>query len=263
MRNAADKKKTQQNAKYWDKRTPELMATNPAYDTTPFLDGVNTLSSMQIGEMGYIRGKRLLHLQSKIGLDSLSWVRLGAKVTAVDFSEEAVRVARELSEKSDVKAEFIHCDIYDAPKHITGTFHRIYSGCGAIRWLPGLREWAMMVAHFMSPDGELYLLEEHPMLHCIRENGETGVLEMSSSYFERNAIAAEDGECYQWQWSLSQVIGALMSAGLEITYLREHDILFEKAFESMIQTDDGWWRLPDGLPRMPLSFSLKAVKRHA
>ena len=83
------------NRRNWDERVP-IHAASRFYDVDGFKAGRSTLMSIELDEMDDVRGKSLLHLQCHFGMDTMSWARMGANVTGVDFSEAAIDLARSL-----------------------------------------------------------------------------------------------------------------------------------------------------------------------
>src|SRR3972149_8209361 len=87
------------NRDHWD----ELVGTHvkarapEGYDVEGFKQGRSALQSVEIEEVGDVKGKSLLHLQCHFGLDTLSWARLGARVTGGDFSGRGPARARDLA----------------------------------------------------------------------------------------------------------------------------------------------------------------------
>jgi 2-polyprenyl-3-methyl-5-hydroxy-6-metoxy-1,4-benzoquinol methylase len=131
-----------QNKAYWDEITP-VHVHSSFYDIDGFKAGKSAMvMPFEEEEMDDLHGKSLLHLQCHIGMDTLHWVRRGAKVTGVDFSAEAIKTARQLSLEIGVKAKFIESDIYALPDILKGKFDVVYTGGGALCWLPDLDKWA-------------------------------------------------------------------------------------------------------------------------
>jgi len=77
------------------------------------------LPAHEIEEVGDVAGKDLLHLQCHFGIDTLSWGRLGARVTGVDFSERAIAYALALSSDLGEPASFVCCDVLELPAHLS------------------------------------------------------------------------------------------------------------------------------------------------
>ena len=139
----------------WSKIKPTGTKITPVhvrssfYDVDGFKSGRGTmLMPCEPEEMGDVRGKSLLHLQCHFGMDTLAWARSGAKVTGVDFSDEAIKAARKLGKEMGIKARFIESDIYTLPDVLKGKFDIVYTGAGAICWLPDLAKWAKIIHTF-------------------------------------------------------------------------------------------------------------------
>jgi len=99
-----------------------------------------------------------------MGSFSISLGRLGANVTGVDLSDEAIKRANELAEKTHVDAKFICCDIYDLPQHLTAQFDIVFTSYGTIGWLPDLDQWAKLISRFLKPNGKFVFVEFHPVV---------------------------------------------------------------------------------------------------
>jgi len=236
-------------------------------------DGKEVLDEIELCEVGDVRGKSLLHLQCHIGTDTLAWARKGATVTGVDFSAEAIVCAEQLRDELGLKAAFIQSNVYDLPSVLSGEFDIVYSSRGVLCWLRDLREWASIVSGFLSPGGFFYLMESHPVLNALEEET-PGSLTFANPYFHRtDATRWEAGGAdyadhthtvghpsYEWVWSLSDVVNALIGAGLEIEFLNEYDRLFFKLFPSMTSEDGRQYRLAQYPGMLPLVFTLRANK---
>ncbi len=128
------------------------------YDVDGFRCGKSSLKSIERDEVGEVRGQTLLHLQCHFGLDTLSWRRLGAEVTGVDFSPTAIALARELSREVGLEANFIEANIYDLPTVLEGQFDIVFASYGVLCWLPDLLAWARVAAHFLKAGGAFHLI---------------------------------------------------------------------------------------------------------
>lgn len=256
----------QNNRDLWNEITP-IHARSKFYNVEGFKNGSSgMLYPAEIEEMGNISGKSLLHLQCHFGMDTLSWARRGAKVTGVDFSDKSIELARSLSSELDIKAEFICSDIYDLPAKLNGKFDIVYTGAGALCWLPDLKKWAEIIAHFLKRGGFFYIREFHPFKNVFDDSpGSTG-LKVCNSYFHTSQPIeyqmddytgeAFKGTSYEWTHSLGDIINALIEAGLRIEYLHEYPACGYKALPCMKKQADGMWHI-DG-DKLPLVFSLKA-----
>lgn len=242
------------------------------YRIQAFLAGENTLYPIEKAEVGEVAGKTVAHLQCHIGLDSLNLARMGAEVTGLDFSAEAVAQAGRFSERIGVPATFVQGNVYDADKLLKpASFDLVYVTWGAIPWLPDIRRWTDVVANLLRPGGELYLLETHPATECLHEeNGrlvarydwrspaDKPIEDEASQSYTGDEIQREHGRTYNWIHSFTDIMGGLLANGLTITAFQEHEALPYALFPMMEEGPDRLFRLPEGQPRLPLSFSLRA-----
>ncbi|MGH8883609.1 MAG: class I SAM-dependent methyltransferase [Egibacteraceae bacterium] len=260
------------NQRQWDVWAP-LKAESTFYDLEGFRRGGVRIPKLEREEVGDVAGKSLLHLQSHVGIDTLSWARLGASVTGMDFSSEAVTIARTLAAELELPATFAESNVYDLPRVLTGTFDVVYTSRGVLGWLPDLRRWAEVVAHFVAPGGLFYLFEVHPTAWIFDNEVTEPVLRPRYPYFEQveplrfeyqSTCAVPDAQItsveYAWGHGLGEIVSSLVDAGLCVEFLHEWPFAFWRMLPFMECGDDGWWRLPVELPSIPLSFSLRAVK---
>jgi len=258
------------NRGLWNEWTPHH-AQSEFYDLEGFKNGRCTLKSIELEELGDVSGKSLLHLQCHFGMDTLSWARRGAKVTGVDFSDNAIDIARSLSKELGIEASFICSNIYDLPQNLDGEFDIVFTSYGVICWIPDLKKWAEVIAHFLKPGGIFYIVTGHPFATVFNESKDATELEIIRSYFHSlepegylpdgsyavsNISVSNRG--YEWTHSLSDVINALINAGLKIEFLHEFPLGFFKAYPIMEQDEAGWWHIEGD--RIPLTFSLKAIR---
>src|SRR5689334_10534150 len=143
--------------------------------------------------VGDVAGLSLLHLQCHFGLDTLSWARRGARVTGLDFSGPAIAAARSIAAEIGVDAEFLEADVHDASAALGGRrFDVVYTGLGALNWLPDARRWARVVAGLVEPGGFLYLSEFHPIGWILSDDD----LTIELDYFQRTAFEFDDPGTY-------------------------------------------------------------------
>jgi SAM-dependent methyltransferase len=257
------------------------------YDRAGFLRGEKPLCPVELAELGpRVGGRSFLHLQCHFGIDTLNWARLGARVTGVDFSLPAIEAARRLSAESGVPGRFVHANLYDAPAALGEAFEIVYTGIGALNWLPDVRAWARAAATCVAPGGLLYVYEGHPMLWTLDDRREDLQLVVSSAYFERpepsvweNATTYVDGpelehrRTYEWNHGLGEIVTALVEAGLRIEFVHEHREVPWRALPWMEPVGPGtvsaagryqsnrMWRLPEAQRDLaPLMYSLLATK---
>ena len=151
------------NLEHWNKLTP-IHERSKFYDVESFKSGKSTLKSIELEELGDVSGRSLLHLQCHFGLDTMSWARLGARVTGVDFSDRAISLAQELSKELGIEADFVCSDVYDLRSILDKQFDIVFTSYGILCWLPDLRRWAEVIAHFLRPGGTFYMVEGHPFV---------------------------------------------------------------------------------------------------
>jgi SAM-dependent methyltransferase len=258
------------NRELWNELTP-IHARSDYYDLEGFRSGKSTLRPIELEELGDVYGKSLLHLQCHFGLDTLSWARLGAKATGVDFSDKAIALARRLSKETGIEASFVHSDIYDLPKKLYGQFDIVFTSYGILCWLPDLRRWAEIITLFMKPGGTFYMVADHPLNNIFESVEDSSELKVAYSYFHTpEPIKWEPGgsyadpnakvshPSYEWTHSLSDVLNALISTGLRIEFVHEFPVCAWQRFPAMEQDKDGWWRLKGD--NIPFTFSLRATK---
>lgn len=218
-------------------------------------------------------GLDLVHLQCHIGLDTLSWARLGARVTGIDLSGASTDAARALAQRAGLAATFLESDVAHALDACTDRFDVVYTGIGALCWLPDLDAWARTVAGLLRPGGTFYVREAHPVLYALDAERTDDDLVLTQPYFggaprhhrhastyAGGAVPEDARDTYEWQHGLAEVVQALLGAGLRLVAIAEHRTIPWRALPGMVPTGDGSWALPEGGDRLPLTFSLTATK---
>jgi len=260
------------NQKRWDELTHEHK-DSPFYDVEGFRAGKDRLRSIELTELGDVSGRSMLHLQCHFGLDTMAWARRGAAATGIDFSPQAIKLARRLSRELNIPAQFICADILELTKVLTGGFDIVFTSYGVLHGLPDLQKWGEVIAHFLNPGGIFYIVEDHPAFRTFREMPD-GELRPARQYFFSDepqkiewtkSYAAEregtKGVSYVWDHSLGEIIQAVIDAGLQIEFLHEFPYAARAKFSFMEKGKDGWWRLPAKQHgTIPFLFSLQARK---
>jgi SAM-dependent methyltransferase len=267
------------NRGFWDDRAPAHAASND-YAFARFVQDPGFLSHVvrfDVPRLGDLTGVRGVHLQCHIGTDTISLERLGAAMTGVDFSPVALAEARTLAERTGSAVDFVESDVYAAPAAVgSGAFDLVFTGVGALCWLPDIRRWAHVVAELLRPGGRLFIREGHPMLWALADPRPDGLLVVEYPYFEREEPSVwdeggtyvetdavfEQNVTHEWNHGLGEIITALLGAGMSLTALVEHDTVpWEALPGQMERVDDGEWRLKDRPWRLPHTYTLQAVKR--
>ena len=271
------------NLRLWNAWT-RIHERSAYYDVDGFRAGRTSLLPLELEELGPLvhEGTTLLHLQCHFGLDTLSWARLGARVVGLDFSDEAVSLARRLAAETglDERAEFVCADVYDADAHLgRREFDVVFVSWGAIEWLPDLERWAALVARHLKPGGTFYMAEIHPFAYSLDEvPGEHDVqvgyrllpapdvpdVEPVHGSYADAAADTEGLVSYGWAHSFAEILGALTGAGLRLQHLHEFPTSPAPFWEWMVCDEDRWWWLPaagGGVRRdLPFSYSLRATR---
>lgn len=267
------------NRASWDERAP-AHAVSPGYAVDQFRNDPSFLSyvvQFDVPRLGDIRGLRGVHLQCHIGTDTISLARLGARMTGYDFSPAALAEARKLNDELGADVDFVEGDLYDAAAVLgEEQFDLVFTGIGALCWLPDIRRWAEVVAELLRPGGRLFIREGHPMLWALDDVREDGLLVVDYPYFERpepmvfdeagtyveTDVEFSHNVTHEWNHGLGETVTALMNAGMDLTMLEEHDsVPWEALPGQMDRIGLNEWRLADRPWRLPHSYTLQAVKR--
>ncbi|GGQ18055.1 class I SAM-dependent methyltransferase [Shewanella litoralis] len=249
------------NKHAWDQRT-QIHLKSTFYDLQAFIDGKSSLNPIELEQMGNVRGKSLLHLQCHFGQDSLSWARLGATVTGVDLSSESIATAKKLAAQLHLPATFINNDIYQFGQNNSTQYDIVFTSYGVLAWLPDLTRWAQTIAGALTPGGEFHLVEFHPFNDVLSGYG----------YFAQSQPDIEDEVTYTenhndqietvvtWPHPISEVISALISAGLHIEAVNEHPFSPYDCIEGLEFVDKKGYQLIHNDHPIPLIYSIKASK---
>ena len=265
------------NKASWDERAP-AHAASPGYGFDRFVADPAHLSDVvrfDLPLLGDVAGLRGVHLQCHIGTDTISLERLGAQMTGLDFSPASLAQARELAAATGSAVDFVEADVYDAAQVLeAGSFDLVFTGIGALCWLPDVRRWAGVVASLLRPGGRLFIREGHPMLWSLADGRPDDLLVVEYPYFEHTeplvwdepgTYVATDVEfahtlTHSWNHGLGEIFTALTEAGLRVTSLVEHDSVPWEALPGQMRQQDGEWRLRERPQRLPCSFTLQALR---
>jgi 2-polyprenyl-3-methyl-5-hydroxy-6-metoxy-1,4-benzoquinol methylase len=257
------------NKALWNEKTKHH-TTSAFYnmDNGGFIGGESSLKEIELALLGDIKGKTILHLQCHFGQDSLSLSRMGAHVTGVDFSDEAIRKARELNEQLGLDAQFICSDIYELPSVLNKQFDIVYTSYGTIGWLPDMQRWAKVVAGHLRPGGRFVFVEFHPVMWMFNNQ----FTEIQYAYFNKEAIVETLSGTYAdrdadiqlqeigWNHDLSEVMQSLIGSGLSITSFKEYDYSPYNCFANMVPVGEGRFHIQGLEGKLPMLYSLIAAK---
>jgi SAM-dependent methyltransferase len=265
------------NRANWDERVAVHMRAQ-SYDLGPLREGRGRLNAIEEAELGPVEGLRILHLQCHFGRDTLTLAQRGADVVGLDFSEPAIAAAKALTSELglDARARFVIADVYDAPAVIVDAqaFDLVYVTWGALCWLPDVRRWAEVVAHFLKSGGRLYLADSHPSAFVLDDDAKSGdgMPGLLVPYFRGEPMLFDDPRDYadaearlknsrtlQWAHPLGEIVTSVIEAGLNLDWLHEHDEVPWRMFSILRRDERGVYRWPEQ-PWLPLAFSLMATR---
>lgn len=266
------------NRAMWDERAP-AHAGSVDYGVQRFADDAAHISSVVAFDrprLGDVAGQRGVHLQCHIGTDTVSLARLGARMTGLDFSAASLEQARRLAAAADADVDFVQSEVYEALDVLpAGGFDLVYTGVGAIIWLPSIDRWAGIVTDLLRPGGRLFMREGHPVLSAVGDTRPDGLVTLEHPYREmeeptrwevEGTYVATDVEFEQkvsveWNHGLGEVVTALLDHGLKLTTLVEHDRVPWDALPGYMEAlDDGEFRLRDRPERLPHTYTVSALK---
>ncbi|MDN4482779.1 class I SAM-dependent methyltransferase [Demequina lignilytica] len=270
------------NRANWDERVAlhveayglDRYREDPAHLSTVVRKDLATLSRFLPG--GSIGGLDVCHLQCHIGTDTISLARAGAAVVGVDFSAPALAAAAGLATSLGIEASWVEGDVLDARALVSGAlgadrdFDVVYTSIGTIGWLRDLDAWARQVAALLRPGGVFYIRDGHPVLFTLDEARDELVARYRYFHdglalqWDEAATYVGDGtvsstRTYEWVHPISEVITALIGAGLTIEAMEEGRDLPWRFAERMVELPDGDFAWP-GPERdlLPSTFTLVA-----
>lgn len=264
------------NLANWESRVP-LHAVG--YDLDRFRDDPAHLSEVvrfDLPRLGDVTGLDAVHLQCHIGSDTLSLARLGARMTGLDFSPSALAVARDLARDCGAAIDYVEAELYDAVEALgPERFDLVYTGIGALCWLPDVAGWARVVAGLLRPGGRLFIREGHPMMWALNDPREDELVTVDYPYFTvEGGTAFSDTETYvphdgevgspntiTFNHGLGQILTAVMDAGLMLDAFTEHQSApWNQLGDVMEQVELGEWQLRDRPERVAATYTLQASR---
>lgn len=275
----------EENRKSWNAAT--RVHNSHKKDQAAFLkNGGSTLFPEERELLGSVEGCRLLHLQCNAGQDSLSLASVGAEVTGIDISDEAIEFAQGLSATSGIAAEFVRDDVYDwLAEADPNSFDIAFSSYGALCWLSDLDTWARGVAAVLRSGGKFVYIDFHPFSMVFDEHfnvaypyfafgkplkwddgvsdyvGRSGGALAPSGFVEGATDFSNPHAVHEFQWGIGEVLQSLIAAGLTIEFVKEYPYSNgAKLFNDMIEVTGHRFTRPAGTPNLPLMWGLVARK---
>jgi SAM-dependent methyltransferase len=240
--------------------------------------GGELLFDEELALLGDVRGKRVVHLQCNAGQDTLCLARRGADVTGVDFSEEAIGFARKLSTDADIAARFHEAEVVSWMHTTDERYDVAFTSYGTTGWLPDLDAWARGVRRVLVPGGVLVYVEFHPLRWSLDDSLRVAKDDYFATAPFRDPVGdyvAESGaglgvvtigetvvndvSATSWQHGLGQIVTAVAGAGLFVERLEEYPHSNgSRPNAALVLGDDRRYRFPEGTPRVPMMFGLRA-----
>jgi len=256
------------NRTYWNDLTL-VNYKSEFYNVKDFKSDPASLNNIELEMLGDIKGKKILHLQCHFGMDTISLAKLGAEVTGVDLSTEAIGKANELKKELNVNVRFIENDIYTLPENLEEQFDIVFTSYGVLNWLPDMDKWAKVIKNFLKPGGELILVEFHPVLWMFSDDYK----EIEYCYSSKEAIIENPDKSYTgdereqtsgsilWHHGVADVTNALLKNELALTEIKEFDYSPYNCFENAIEIENKKFQIKGLEGKIPMLYALKAINK--
>lgn len=255
------------NQKSWNNRL-ETHLNSDFYNMKAFLQGQNSLNSIELELLGNLKGKSVLHLQCHFGQDTISMSRMGAQAVGIDLSDAAIHKGKEIAKELGTDTRFIQCDIYDLPNHLEEQFDIVFTSYGTIGWLPDMNKWASIVNKFLKPGGKFIIVEFHPVVWMFDDNFE----KIGYNYFNDGPIKEEESGTYAdreaeisqnyvtWNHSISEVLQSLLDQKLTLENIQEYDYSPYNCFNHTEEFGPNKYRIKHLENNIPMVYSLVLSK---
>lgn len=244
-----------------------------------FKRGQDPLFPEELELLGELEGKRLVHLQCNSGQDTLGLARRGAQVLGVDFSDEAIRFARELSAQTGIAARFEEAELLTWLATTDERFEIAFSSYGAAGWIGDLEAWAEGIARVLVPGGRFVYVEFHPLMWSIDQDGalrgddyfsQAPFIEPVSDYVGDSGVsehvlgASEPLVAAQlntipatsYQHTMASILSALAGAQLRLLQLKEWPYSNGCKRPGLVLGQGHRWHTPEHWANVPLMFGL-------
>lgn len=255
------------NKALWNEKTGHHI-TSDFYRNDKFIAGENTLNSIELALLGDVAGKSVLHLQCHFGQDSLSFARMGARVTGIDLSDAAITKARDMNAQLRLDAEFLCTNIYDLPSVLDKQYDIVFSSYGTICWLPDIAKWSQIVARYLKPEGIFVFAEFHPTLWMFDNDFKY----IQYSYFNKQVIEETESGTYAdrnapmnlnsvtWNHDLAEVLQNLLDQGLRLEHFSEYDYSPYACFPETVEIAPRKFQIPGMEGKLPMVYALRMSK---
>jgi SAM-dependent methyltransferase len=263
------------NRANWDSRVPHHEVGYSLHEFTDDPQHISRVVQFDLPLLGEVSGLRGVHLQCHIGTDTVSLARLGAQMSGLDFSGPAIEAGGRLATACGVEIEFVESDVYAAVAVLPpASFDFVYTGIGALCWLPDVARWAQVVAALLKPGGFLFIREGHPMLWSLCDPRPDGLVTVEYPYFETDGTVFVEEKSYvehegvlaaptivHFNHGLAEIFNALWNAGMTITVFEEHQTVpWDQLGEAMVEIQPNEYQLREMPERLAATYTLRAVK---
>lgn len=211
--------------------------------------------------LGDISGLKCAHLQCHIGTDTLSLARLGAiSVTGLDFSSASLNEARKLAAATKgtggERLAFVEASVYDSLDVLEpGTFDLVFTGIGALCWIPSVEKWAAVISGLLKPGGRLFIREGHPVLWSLDDENERELVikgpyfeqpeprmfDLNGTYVDTGGYEFKASKSAEFNHGIGEIIQALINSGMRISGMVEHQSVPWPALPGQMSADDQGW----------------------
>lgn len=257
------------NKANWNARVDSHLVSD-FYDMKTFLETKNSLKHVELDLLGNIKDKSILHLQCHFGQDTISMQSLGASVTGVDFSNQAIEQAIRINNELGLSCTFVESDVLSLRDNYTKKHDVVFTSYGTIGWLPDIKKWASVVAESLKSGCELVMVDFHPFVWTFDDD----MLEITYRYFNDGPIQLVEDETYtgdeieskntktiSWNHSISEILNALIENGIEITNFQEYDYSTYDCFANLKEIDKEKFRFKHIGNKIPMMYSIVGIKK--
>jgi len=259
------------NVKLWD----ELSLVHYDLKNKIGMSDNKKLMDIELKELGDVTGKKILHLQCHLGLESIEMASMGAEVTGVDYSENAIRKARLMAQEFGVHVNFVCTSVEDMLGVANEYYDIVFASCGTIMWIQDLNVWARQIALKLKRDGVFILIDEHPFAAALKSDGDRlfvgykyktdpskpYITINEKSYIQEADVSLSNIKQMKWGHGVSGVLMNLLQNAIRIDKICEFKKTFYKMFDDMKCNSDGWWELDNNEFNVPLMFVVRGSKK--
>ena len=220
------------NRKGWDAESPHWQAMiEERVDWRKCPDDPTiALSRQGLEHLGDVSGKNVVVLGSGDNLVVFALAGMGARVTSVDISQKQLDTAAERAAELGLEVAFVRADVVDLSSIKDETFDLVYTGGHVAVWVSDLKTYYSEACRILRAGGTLVVSEYHPFRRIWQDSSTD--LKIAFRYFERGPHEYDRSEVvpdspagslpsYEFHWTVSDYVSALMDAGCELLAIDE------------------------------------------